>query len=286
MWMSEQAHSPSDYKLLLGQELTTKRKDAAKTRLEAADALGCSEAKIGTIERGRSAISPLELRGLLALYRVPAEQRAQIEALAANARKRRAPTPWGAAVPPRLKQYFHAEETAREIRHFHTFLLHGLVQTQDYARAVIGHNRSLRPAEVEQLVQARMARQAWLTSDRPTRLTEVVPEAVLRSRLGGSDVMRGQLAHLTDLVSRDVIDLRIIPIGAGMYSGGGYCFTILTPAAEQRRTMVYMENLTDGVFVDDEPRVEQYEAAFVEMLDLALSQEATLQLLATVAAEL
>ncbi|HWO68029.1 MAG TPA: helix-turn-helix transcriptional regulator [Umezawaea sp.] len=284
--MSKQAHSASDYKLLLGRELTTRRKAAAKTRVEAADALGCSEAKIGTVERGRSAISPLELHGLLALYAVPAAQRADIEALALNARKRRPPTPWGAVVPPRLKQYFQAEESARAIRHFHTFLLHGLVQTQDYARTVIGHNRSLRPAEVERLVQARMARQSWLTSERPTRLTEVVPEGVLRSRLGGGDVMREQLAHLTDLVTRDVIELRVIPVGAGMYSGGGYCFTILTPTAEQRPTTVYLENLTDGVFVDDENRVEQYETAFAEMLDLALSPETTLELLATVAAEL
>lgn len=284
--MSKQGHSPTDYKLLLGEELTARRKQAAKTRVEAAEALGCSEAKIGTIERGRSAISLLELRGLLTLYDVPAPQRSHIEALASNARKRRPPTPWGAAVPPRLKQYFHAEETARQIRHFHTFLLHGLVQTEAYARTVIGHNRSLRPAEIEQLVQARMARQAWLRSGRSTRLTEVVPEAVLRSRLGGSDVMLEQLAHLTDLVSRDVIDLRVIPIGAGMYSCGGYCFTILTPTAEQRSAVVYLENLTDGVFVDDETRVEQYETAFAETLDLALSPDATLELLATVAAEL
>ncbi|PRY43452.1 helix-turn-helix domain-containing protein [Umezawaea tangerina] len=284
--MSQQEQSPSDYKLLLGEELTTRRKDADKTRVEAAEALGCSEAKIGTIERGRSAISLLELRGLLALYDVPAPQRAEIEALALNARKRRPPTPWGSTVPPRLKQYFHVEETAREIRHHHTFLLHGLVQTEDYARAVIGHNRALRPAEVERLVEARMARQAWLKNGRPTRLTEVVPEAVLRSRLGGGDVMRGQLAHLTDLVSREVIDLRVVPIGAGMYSCGGYCFTILTRAAEQRSAVVYLENLTDGVFVDDETRVEQYETAFAEMLDLALSPEVTLELLTKVAAEL
>ncbi|MET1075514.1 MAG: helix-turn-helix transcriptional regulator [Umezawaea sp.] len=284
--MSQQAHSPSNYKLLLGEVLTTRRKDAAKTRVEAAEVLGCSEAKIGTIERGRSAISLLELRGLLALYDVPAPQRAEIEALALNARKRRPPTPWGATLPPRLKQYFHAEEAAREIRHHHTFLLHGLVQTEDYARAVIGHNQALRPTEVERLVQARMARQEWLRSGRSTRLTEVVPEAVLRSRLGGSDVMRGQLAHLTDLVGRDVIDLRIIPTGAGMYSCGGYCFTVLTPAVEQRPAVVYLENLTDGVFIDDETRVEQYETAFAEMLDLALSPDATQELLAKVAAEL
>jgi transcriptional regulator with XRE-family HTH domain len=281
--MSEDVQSPTDYKLQLGEVLAEHRLHAKKSRKDAALQLHCSEAKIGTIERGRSAMTHSELEKLLDLFGVAGEERSAIEELAAAARQRRPPTPWGAAVPARLQRFFRVEETAKVVRDYHPELVHGLAQTEDYARAVVGFN-IVKPAEVDKLVQARMARQARLEGPQPVRPTLVLPEAALRLTIGSPKVMRHQLRHLVDLVDQGKADVRVIQASAGMHPARGFPFTILTPPG-RRRTVVYLENLTDGIFVDDEERVEKYEAAFAQMLDVALSTRDTVTLLATVAAE-
>ncbi len=293
MTSEDAVQSPTDYKLQLGEVLSDLRIRAKRSRKDAASVLHCSEAKIGTIERGRSAMTHSELENLLDSYtdseagnrvHLTDDEREAIEELAAAARQRRPPTPWGAAVPARLQRFFRIEETSRAIRDYHPELVHGLAQTPDYARAVIGFNTGLKPAEVDRLVQARMARQARLDGPQPVRPTLVLPEAALRLTIGGPDVMRHQLRHLVDLADQGKADVLVIQATAGMHPARGFPFTILTPPG-RRRTVVYLENLTDGIFVDDEQRVEQYEVAFAQMLRTALSPRDSVTLLATVAAE-
>jgi len=276
----------SDFKTEVGAKLAALRTDARRKREEAADVLGCSVDKIGSIERGRTAISKLELRGLLDLYEVEGEQRVEIEELAAKARKRRSPAPWASAVPQRLRRFFQLEETARRIRTYNPELIHGLAQTEDYARALIGGEGVLRPVQVDQLVRARMSRQARLTGPSPVELTIALPEAGLRSGVGGQELMRGQLNHLIDLAESGRADIRVIPYGASVYRGRSFPFTILTSTGH-RNPLVYLENMLDGMIVEDAERVSEYEDAFEHMLeDVALSPSDTVTLLATVAAEL
>lgn len=283
--MTTEGQGPIDYKLRLGEALTRARNNAGLIRTAAADALGCSEDKIGSIERGRSSVaSKLELTVLLDLYGMSGDERAKIEELAALARQRRRKTPWGALVPARLKDFFRIEETSTHIEYYHPELLHGLVQTPDYARAIISNNSALRPTEVDRLVEARMARQARLEGPAAIRLTLVMAETVLRVIVGGKDAMRGQFEHLIALIRDGKIDLRLIPFEAGSYPRRGFPFMVLANVDGRKR--VYLENLTDGIVIDDELRVEVYEAAFEELLKVALSSDDTLTLLAKVAAEL
>lgn len=288
----EQVQSPTDYKLQLGEVLADLRIRAKRSRKDAASVLHCSEAKIGTVERGRSAMTHSELENLLDSYTDPEagnyvhltdDEREEIEELAAAARQRHPPTPWGAAVPKRLQRFFRIEESAKVIRDYHPELVHGLAQTEAYARAVIGFNVA-KSAEVDKLVQARMARQARLDGPQPVRPTLVLPEAALRLTIGDRHVMRQQLQHLIHLAEQDKADVRVIQANSGMHPARGFPFMILTPPG-RRRTVVYLENLTDGIFVDDEERVGKYEAAFAQMLQTALSARDTVTLLASVAAE-
>lgn len=283
--VTQQGASPTDFKTQLGLTLLDLRKRSGKERAEAASALTCSEAKIGTIERGRSAIAPLELGALLDLYGVYGDERADVEHLAAEARRRRPRTPWGSVIPERLRRFFRLEETATLIRCYHSELVHGLVQTEDYAHALISTHLEHRPSDIPRLVQARMARQSRLTGSSPPELHLILSEAAVRQHIGGPKVMRDQLHHLSDiLATRPNIHVGVIPFAVGAHASKGWPFTILTAPA--RKTLVYLENLTDGIVVDEPDRVARYESAFSQLSDLALPREETIALLDKLAAEL
>ncbi|GGP85693.1 hypothetical protein GCM10010185_69250 [Saccharothrix coeruleofusca] len=190
-------------------------------------------------------------------------------------------------MPERVKRFFATEETAAIIRVYQPMLLHGLVQTERYARAVISTNSSLSPIDVERLVRARMARKERLTSDDPPTVHLVVEEHVLRACIGGVEVMREQLEHLADLARRGVVELRVVPTSLGAHPCiGAPLFLVLTPEGGRRPNLVYVETLTDGVFVDEPDRIARYEATMSELLPLALSPSESLSLLGTVIAKL
>lgn len=282
--VTQQGASTTDYKAKLGDVLTDLRKRAGKERAESASALGCSEAKIGTIERGRSAVAPLELAALLDLYQVRGDERADVVHLADEARRRRPRTPWGSVIPERLRRFFRLEETATLIQYYHPELIHGLVQTEDYAHALISAHPEHRPSDIPRLVQARMARQSRLTGSSPPDLHLVLSEAAFRQLIGGPEVMRDQLRHLCDMATRPNVHVGVIPFAAGAHSSKGSPFTILT--ATPRKTVVYLENLTDGIIVDEPHRVARYESAFEQLSCLALPSDETIALLDRLAAEL
>lgn len=186
-------------------------------------------------------------------------------------------------MPERVKRFFATEETASVIRVYQPMLLHGLVQTERYAHAVISTNSSLSPADVEHLVQARMARQEWLTGEDPPIVHLVVEEHVLRARVGGAEVMREQLEHLADLAGREVVELRVLPTSLGAHPGSSAPpFLVLTPNGGRQPDMIYVETLTDGVFVDEPDRIARYETTMSELLILALSRSESHSLLGTV----
>ncbi|KAA2253329.1 helix-turn-helix domain-containing protein [Solihabitans fulvus] len=276
--------SPSDYKIRLGEKLTELREAAGFSRLDAAHALECSESKVGKIERGAVGMLPAELDRLLNFYGVEGEDRADLLQLGDEARRRRPKTPWGSAIPDRLRKYFPTEETATLIRAYQPELVHGLAQTEDYARAIILANPLHSPRDAERLVQARMARQTRLMAAEPPRLDLVLSEAAIRRAVGGADVMRAQLMRLKSLQAVPNITLRVIPFAAGAHAATGFSFTLFTPP--DRPVIAYVENLTDGLFVSDAQRVENYELIFDALGTCTLSPQDTLALVDTVAEQL
>jgi hypothetical protein len=263
--MTSSDRSPVDYRVGLAHLLRELMRRREVTKADIQSTLGCSESKVGKILRGDHSIAPLELVALLDLLDVRDEERADLVHLGEEARKRRPKTPWGAAIPDRLRKYFNTEETARRIEAYRPDLLHGLAQTEAYARAVIETNPTLRPNEVESLVQARMARQKRLTGPNPPEYVLVVRQSVLRAPVGTEQTRAGQLSHLKGLAQLPHVTLRIIPDSAGLTSALYFPFEILTPSGGLRKT-VYVETLTDGLFVDEESRISHYEAVFRELL--------------------
>ncbi|MEU4765337.1 helix-turn-helix transcriptional regulator [Actinosynnema sp. NPDC023794] len=263
--MTTSGQSPTDYRARLAERLKELMRRSGKDRADIMRTLGCSVSKVGTILRGDTSVPPLELVALLDLFAVEGEERADLLHLGEEARRRRPKTPWGAAIPDRLRKFFNTEETARKIELYRPDLLHGLVQTEAYARAVIETNSTLRPTEVEQLVQARMARQARLTGPNPPDYTLVIRQSVLRAPVGTPETRFEQLKHLKELSGLPHVTIRVIPDDIGLTSALYFPFMILTPPADRAKT-VYVETLTDGLLVDEESRISHYEAVFQDLL--------------------
>lgn len=277
--------SPTAYKLQLGATLQRLRIDAGLERINAEKCLDCSPSKIHKIENGDVGVSAAELALLLELYGVKAEDRMEIEALGRAARQRRPRTPYGSVIPDKFRRFFHLEETAVEIQSYDGELVHGLAQTEAYARAVIEANPLHRPGDIGRLIQARLARQErFLQPDSP-RLSVVMSEGAIRRVVGGPAVMRDQLRHLASLSRRRNITIQVIPNSAGAHAATGYAFNILNRGTAGP-SIVYLENLLDANFVDDPLRAERYELIFRHLLASALSPAATSKLLGTVASEL
>jgi transcriptional regulator with XRE-family HTH domain len=277
--------TPTAYKLQLGATLERLRISVGKDREDAAEVLQCSPSKIGRIERGDVGVRPLELRALLDFYGVKEEDRADIEELGRAAQRRRARTPYGSVIPDKFRRFFHLEETAVELQSYDPELVHGLAQTEAYARAVTVANPLHRPQDIDRLIQARLARQARLTAPNPPRLWLVLSEGAIRREVGGADVMREQLKHLVKLGKRPNITIQVVPFSAGAHAATGFPFTVLVRGAAGP-SIVYLENVTDASFVDDPDRVANYELVFRQTLTSALTSSASADLLATLAKEL
>ncbi|MEU5693790.1 helix-turn-helix transcriptional regulator [Actinosynnema sp. NPDC020468] len=276
--MTSSGQNPTDYRAGLAERVRALMERTGTSRADVQRTLGCSVSKVGTILRGDTSIAPLELVALLDLFGVRGDERADLLHLGEEARRRRPKTPWGSAIPDRLRKFFNTEETARRIELYRPDLLHGLVQTEAYARAIIETNSALSPTEVDRLVQARMARQTRLTGPNPPDYTLVIRESVLHTPVGTPAVRKAQIARLRELAALDHIAIRVVAADAGLTGALYFPFMILTPAGDRAKT-VYVETLTDGLLVDEESRISHYESVFAELMDIALGPAETLRLL-------
>ncbi|WP_433268843.1 helix-turn-helix domain-containing protein [Actinosynnema sp. CS-041913] len=262
--------SPTDYRARLGERLRELMRQAGVTKADIQETLGgCSDSKVAKILRGDHSVAPLELAAVLDRLGVQDPERSDLLHLGEEGRRRRPKTPWGSAIPDRLRKFFNTEETAQRIELYRPDLLHGLVQTENYARAVIETNSTLRRDEIERLVQARLARQARLTGPNPPDYTLIIREAVLRAPVGSAETRREQLGRLRQLVKLPHITIRIIPDRVGLTSALYFPFMILTPTGDRGKT-VYVETLTDGLLVDEEKRIAHYEVVFKELLAVSV----------------
>jgi hypothetical protein len=258
--------------------------EAGVSRSDVAAVLECSESKVNRFLRGGAGVNPSDLGKLLDLLKVSAPVREELEHLGREARARKPPTPWGSAVPDSLRKYFPVEETATRIRTYNSELMHGLVQTEAYARTVITASPLHRKADVPRLIQARLARQARLTGPNPPQLHIVLSEAAVRALTGGPVVMREQLEHLAELGTLDHVTIQVIAREHGMHPAASFPFTLFTPP--DGGVLAYTENLTDGLFVSEIGRIEAYEAVWEATVTSALSPKESRDLLDTVARQL
>ena len=250
---------------------------------DVAEHLECSTSKISRIETGRVRVSPRDVRDMLDLYRVPEPQRDSLVQLARESRQKGWWHAYSDAIEPRFATYIGLESAASEIRIYEVTLIPGLLQTEDYARAVIAAGAvEGSPEAVERNVAFRMARQPALTSADPPQLWAVLDEAALRRQVGGPGLMRLQLDHLLDLGGLPNVAIQVLPFGAGAHPAMGRPFVILAFPERADPDVVYLEDLTSALYVENVDEVDRYNVFFNHLRATALSFEDSAALITSV----
>jgi Domain of unknown function (DUF5753)/Helix-turn-helix domain len=251
---------PTVLRMLVGAQLRRLRSEAGISREEAGEAIRASEWKIHRLGNGQVGFKDRDVGDLLRLYGVTDPD--DIAGILKLAREANAPGWWqqyGDLLPQWFKAYVDLESAATLIRTYEGQLVPGLLQTEDYMRAVIGGAHLDEPLEeAERRVALRMARQTLLTRPDAPRLWAVIDEAALRRPVGSPEVMGRQLERLIDATKLANVVLQILPFGAGAHPGMVSAFSILRFADVELPDVVYVEHLTNAQYLDRRDEVNRY----------------------------
>ena len=250
---------PTVQRLVLGGHLRRLREEASITTEQAADAIRGSHSKISRMEHGRVGFKERDIGDLLSLYGVTSGE--EREALLKLAREANTPGWWQGysdILPHWVEPYFGLEAAASFIRNYELQFVPGLLQTPDYARALIRLGNASTEEDVTRRAEARIARQEILTRENPPRLWAVMDEGALRRSIGGKAVMRQQIRHLADMCEHPAVTLQILPFQVGAHPAMGGQFTILRFSEPDLRDVVYIEQLTSALYLDKAAEVDSY----------------------------
>jgi transcriptional regulator with XRE-family HTH domain len=251
---------PTVRRMLVGAQLRRLRTEMGLTREEAGEAIRASEWKIHRLENGQVGFKERDIIDLLRLYAVTDPD--EVAAFLLLTREANSPGWWqhyGDVLPRWFRTYVDLESAATLIRTYEGQFIPGLLQTDDYMRAVVqGGDLDQSSEEMGRRVRLRMARQVVLTREQPPRLWAVVDEAALRRPVGGREVMRGQLERLIEATKLANVTLQVLRFEAGAHPAMLGAFSILRFADRGLPDLVYLEHLTNAVYLDKRDEVEHY----------------------------
>ncbi|WFB09427.1 helix-turn-helix domain-containing protein [Streptomyces sp. LX-29] len=264
----------------LAAELRRLRNGSELTREDVTNRTGINEATLYRIETARVRPQRRTLVALLDLYEVRDPHRGEVLALLQGANKQGWLRPYHSELPEEYTAYISFESEAWEVRNYESLFVPGLLQTEDYARAVIRGTLPMATAEaVEQRVQARVERKYVLTKDDPLRLWAITDEAALRRLVGGRKVMREQLEHLARVIQEPHVTLQAIPFSAGAHAGMPGSFVLMGFADAEDPEIVYLDSMAGDLFLEAEIDVRRYGVMFDNLRAQALSPDGTLSLI-------
>jgi transcriptional regulator with XRE-family HTH domain len=271
----------------LAAELRRLRKNADLTREEVTSRTGINAATLYRIETARARPQQRTLVTLLGLYEVEEPHRGEIVALLHGASAQGWLRPYHSELPDEYTAYISFEAEARAVRNYESLFVPGLLQTENYARAVIkGGLPMAAMKEVEQRVRARMERQAVLAQGDPLRLWAIMDEAAVRRLVGGTKTMREQLHHLIKMAGEPNITVQAIPFAAGAHPGMPGSFVHMSFAEPEDPEIVYIDSMAGDLFLEAEVDVRRYGAAFDNLRAVALSPDDTVGLIAALAGDI
>jgi len=275
--------SPTLRRRQLGQELRRLREAAGTTIDQVAERLNCSASKISRIETGQSGVSSREVRDILAAYEVEGELAEWLVEMAREAKQRGWWQLYGTVL---TSAYVGLEAAAAELRSFEPLVIPGLLQTEEYARAmVLAGWPDMSTEEVEQRIRVRMKRQSLLFQDDPLQLSIILDEAALRRPVGGIDAMRRQLDKLVNAAGLPHVTLQVLPLSAGAHGGMDGAFTILLFEEQANQNLVFAANGAGGLFLEKDDEIERYASIFAGLQRGALSPTRSIEMIATLAKE-
>ncbi|MEV4078293.1 helix-turn-helix domain-containing protein [Nonomuraea fuscirosea] len=287
MTQNQPGSGPTALRILLGSQLRKLREARNVTREEAGHLIRGSESKISRMELGRVGFKERDVADLLTLYGVVDDQaRSAVLDLVTTANE---PGWWhrfNDVLPTWFQAYVGLEEAAARIRTYEVQFVPGLLQTKEYARAVVtAGSAGIAAEEIARRVDLRLERQRML--DRPDGpiFWAVIDEAALRRPIGGAEVMRAQLEHLIDLMRQSSITIQIMPFSFGGHSAEGGAFSILRFPDSDLPDVVYVEQLASALYLDKREDVDRYTEVMERLCAVSTTPDETIELLRTIADE-
>lgn len=289
----------------LGRELRKLRDEAGLHIDQIAERLRCSPSRISRIETARIRISPGTVHEILDVLEVHDGRRGRLVALAREAEEPGWWQQYSDVLPYELSTYIALESEATAVRLFEPLVVHGLLQTEEYARAVL--RKGLAPGagavtaraepdaakqddakqdEVEQMVAARMTRKAVLERPDPLRLWLLMGEAALHRMVGGRGVMRRQLEYLLELNRSAHIRIQVLPFATGALASMTGAFSIIEFAEQDAPNVVFVENVTGDIYLEQPQGVANCTELFQRLADDALDDGASIRMIEGFVSEL
>jgi transcriptional regulator with XRE-family HTH domain len=271
--------TPTIWRLWLASELRELRERAGKTLDEVAELLECSRAKVSRIELAQVSVHPREVEAMLTFYGVDPQERDQLVKQAREARRKG----WwheyrdlDQDLGSKQVAFIDYETAAASIRSYQALVIAGLLQTEQYARAVFRAIRLDRSdTDIDRQVELRMKRQALLDRSESPELWVVLDEATLRRPIGGREVMSRQLQHLSKRADHPKIKLQVLPYTAGEHAGLDGSFEILGFSGAVDRSTVHMENSLSDQYLREPDAVKRYSELFEAICEKAYSPDET-----------
>ncbi|MFB7946534.1 helix-turn-helix domain-containing protein [Kitasatospora phosalacinea] len=268
-------------RILLGSQLRRLREGCAITREDAGYAIRASESKISRMELGRVSFKERDVADLLSLYGLSTgPDREALLALVREANKSGWWHSYNDVLPNWFQTYIGLEEAAALIRTYEVQFVPGLLQCEEYARAIFAQNRpALDEEEIGRRVALRTRRQKLLTEGRGPKLWAVIDEAALRRPVGGPEVMRAQLEHLVELAGYPSVVVQVMPFRFGAHAGESGAFSVLRFPEQDLPDVVYVEQLTSALYLDKRDDVDEYLQVMERLCVDSLTPQQTLDLL-------
>ena len=280
------AHSPTVRRRRLALELRRLREAARLTCEEVADRLECSASKISRIETGRVSVSPRDVRDLLEIYGVPEDQRDSLVQLARESRQKGWWHAFSDTGNPHLATYLGMESAASEMRVYQVHRVPGLLQTEDYVRAIAAANRLSSSDLSEDRHAALLAERQRQAMADPPKVWAVLDESTLRREVGGPEVMRAQIEHLRDLSATPNFFLQVIPYRNVTHLPVDIPFVIMGFPDRLDPDIVCLRYPTGSLWIEDAAEVGRYNVLFHHLQAAALSFEDSVNLMTSVLKDL
>jgi transcriptional regulator with XRE-family HTH domain len=278
----EEARSPTVRRRELGALLRALRNEKHLTVEDVAELLLCSPSKVSRMETGHGIATPRDIRDLCNLYGVTDEvERDRLTQLAREGKQQG----WWQPYDPKYRTYIDLEAEAVAISAFQSSVVHGLLQTADYARAASEAARPrLDPHQIDLQIEAKLTRQRILTEEDPPRFNVVLDEAALHRVVGGPAVMAVQLSKILDMSALSNVVVQILPYERGAHPALESNFTILE-LPDPTLGSVYVEGLIGFLFLEKTEDLERYQEVFRELQSMALNPKDSTEFLTQVIGE-
>ncbi|MGH8795391.1 MAG: helix-turn-helix domain-containing protein [Stackebrandtia sp.] len=282
------ATGPTVRRRSLGHRLRALRLESGMNLEKAAKEAGISQSHLSRIEHAQVGTSIPTIRSLLMTYGVIGGQSAELVDIAKGANEKSWWHSYADVINEQYATYIGLESDASELRLFEPLLIHGLLQTEEYAREIVcGGWRELDGAETDKQIEARLARQGLLKQAAPPRVWIILDESVLRRPVGGSAVQKRQMEHIVNLVEKfPRVTLQVLPQDTGAHPGQVGPFTILDFPDPLDPGVVYLETYGGNLYLDQVEDIERSRIAFEHLSSLALPADRSLQLVKKIASGL